>query len=155
MEMSIVQDHSVSPATIDKTTSPTTTCHSSSSEPTTSTMSTTPRPPTSCQFTFLFTLWSTVHSHFLLHVLCVLAYYVGVMTVLVVVGVIAALFGTCILICIVFLVWKSNKKSSMYTRTCTLSNFTRCVTFVTGGTCSLLPVSLSVILLLTTCTILC
>ena len=76
---------------------------------------------------------------------------------LVAVGVIAALFGTCILICIVFLVWKSIKKSSMYTHTCTctLSNFTRCVTFVTG-ICSLLPVSLSVILhdrMLTTCTI--
>ena len=151
----------MSPTTIDNTTSPTTTCHSSSSEPTkstTSTMSTTPRPPTSCQFTFLFTLWSTVHSHFHLYVLCVLAYYVGVMTVIVAVVVIAALFGTCILICIVFLVWKSIKKSSMYTHTCTLSNFTRCFTFVTGGICSLLLVSLSVILhdrMLITCIILC
>ena len=40
----------------------------------------------------------------------------------------------------------------------TVCNFTRCVTFVTGGVCSLLPVSLPVILhdrMLTTCTILC
>ena len=78
------------------------------------------------------------------------------MTTVVVVGVIAALIvGTCILICIGFLVWKSIKKSSMYTHTCTLSNFTRCVTFVTGGICSLLSVSLPVILhdrMLITCT---
>ena len=98
-----------------------------------------------------------LHSHFYLHVLCVLAYCVGVMTVLVAVGVIVALIvGTCIFICILLLVWNRIKRSSMYTHTCTLNNFTRCVTFVTGGICSLLPVSLPVILhdrMLTTCTI--
>ena len=62
--------------------------------PTEPTTSTTPgTPPESSQFTFLYTM---------VYVQCVLAHYVGAMTVIVVVGV-TLIIGTCIFLCIVFL----------------------------------------------------
>ena len=154
--MSIDPDHSVSPTSIDETMSPTTTCNSSS-EPTMSTTSTTPRPPRSCQFTFLlFALWST----FTLPPSC------SVCTCLLCRG------HDCVscggrdrginsrhmythLHCTSCMESYQEIKY-VHTYICTLSNFTRCVIFVTGGVCSLLPVSLPVILhdrMLTTCTI--
>ena len=78
-----------------------------------------------CEFTCLCT--------FMDYILCVLAYYVGI----IVAGVLSvAIVGGIVLvggILFVVVVRKCIKRSSMYTYTCTLHNFTRCVPCISGG----------------------
>ena len=81
--------------------------------------------------------------------------YVGIIATVVaaiVIGVVLVLTCTCtctpVGAIIVFVVWKkfrNNKRSSMYTHTCTLCNFTRCVTCISGTLCGCVMVSLHVI----------
>ena len=64
------------------------------------------------------------------YILCVLAYYVGLIAAgvvgVVIVGGIVLVGG----ILFIVVVQKRIKRSSMYTYTCTLYNFTRCVPWV-------------------------
>ena len=70
------------------------------------------------------------------YILCVLAYYVGIIAAgvvgVVIVGGIVLVGGALIIV----VVQKRIKRSSMYTYTCTLYNFTRCVPCISGGVCS-------------------
>ena len=67
-----------------------------------------------------------------MYVLSVLALYVGIIATVVaviVIGVVCTPVGAVIVV-IVVIVWKKFRRSSMYTHTCTLCSFTRCVTYI-------------------------
>ena len=67
--------------------------------------------------------------------LCVLAYYVGIIYVAVSVAIVAGIAVVVLVVGALFIVVvrKRIKRSGMYTYTCTLHNFTRCVPCISGG----------------------